>query len=219
MKRVFALTSAMLVSLSLAHAQPREDRGAAMGQFDLYVLALSWSATFCDLKGNSRGSRQCDGGRNPGFVLHGLWPQYERGYPAFCGPDGRNPSRTAMDKAERIFPDNGLARHQWRKHGVCSGLSPDAYFEASGAARAKIKVPDALQAPRAPRSWSILDIERSFVEANPGLRTDMIAVTCQRGMLQEVRVCLTKDLRSFRPCVEVDRDSCRAREVSVPAAQ
>ncbi len=99
----------LLAGASLAQAQPRETRGAAMGDFDFYVLSLSWSATWCQITGERRGARQCDSGRNPGFVVHGLWPQYERGYPAFCTPEGRNPSRRAMDIAENVLPDSGLA--------------------------------------------------------------------------------------------------------------
>jgi ribonuclease T2 len=209
----------LLAGASLAQAQPRETRGAAMGDFDFYVLSLSWSATWCQITGERRGARQCDSGRNPGFVVHGLWPQYERGYPAFCTPEGRNPSRRAMDIAENVLPDSGLARHQWRKHGTCSGLPPEGYFSATGDVRRKVRIPPALEAPREINRFAPIEIERAFVEANPGLRPDMMAVTCERGMLEEVRICLTKDLRSFRPCPEVDRDSCRVREISVPTAR
>jgi ribonuclease T2 len=217
-RRIIVL-AALIASAVTAQAQPRENRGAAMGEFDFYVLSLSWSATWCQITGERRGAKQCDAGRNPGFVVHGLWPQYERGYPAFCTPEGRNPSRRAMDIAENVLPDSGLARHQWRKHGTCSGLPPEGYFSAVGAARAKVRIPTALEAPREVNRFAPLEIERAFAEANPGLRSDMMAVTCERGMLEEVRICLTKDLRSFRPCPEVDRDSCRVRDVSVPTAR
>jgi ribonuclease T2 len=202
-----------------AGAQPRESRGAPMGEFDFYVLALSWSATWCAMTGERRGASQCETGRNPGFVVHGLWPQFERGYPAFCAPDGRNPSRAAISRAEQVLPDTGLARHQWRKHGTCSGLAPEAYFEATVLARARVKVPDALVAPRQPNRTSPIEIERAFASINPGLRPDMMSVTCERGMLEEIRICLTKDLRAFRACPEVDRDTCRMRDISVPAAR
>jgi ribonuclease T2 len=216
----FALAAlALLTGLSGTIAQPRENRGAPMGEFDFYVLSLSWSATWCELTGARRGARQCESGRNPGFVVHGLWPQYEQGYPAFCGPEGRNPSRSAMNKAESVLPDQGLARHQWRKHGSCSGLAPEAYFDATAAARAKVKVPETLIAPRENTRLAPLEIERAFAEANPGLRADMMSVTCDRGMLEEIRICLTKDLRSFRSCEQVDRDTCRAREITVPPAR
>lgn len=213
-----ALLAFVFGILALPVLAQGEDRGAPMGRFDFYVLSLSWSETFCDLTGRARGSQQCERA-NPGFVLHGLWPQYERGHPAFCGPDGRNPSRDAMDRAARVFPDQGLARHEWRKHGTCSGLSPAAYFDAAGAALSKVKIPEALQAPRRSSDWDVMEIERAFVAANPGLRTDMVAVGCKRGMLEEVRICFTKDLRSFRPCPEVDQKACRTRSVSVPSTR
>lgn len=202
-----------------AAAQPREERGASMGRFDFYVLALSWSATFCDLTGKRRNTPQCETGRNPGFVVHGLWPQFERGYPAFCTPDGRHPTQGAMDIAQRVLPDQGLARHQWRKHGTCSGESPAGYFTATGAARAQISVPKQLAAPKQETRMTIVEIERAFALANPGLRPDMMSVTCKRDMLEEVRICFTRDLRGFRPCEEVSRDSCRVRDVTVPAAR
>ena len=207
---------------ALAAATPafaEERRGDPAGRFDFYVLALSWSATYCANEGARRDGPQCRTGRNPGFVLHGLWPQYERGYPAYCGPQGRSPSRAAMEKAEQIFPDPGLARHQWRKHGSCSGEDPASYFAASAAARAKVTVPDALRAPERDRQWEVIGIERAFAAANPGLRPDMMSVTCRGGQLKEVRICLSRDLRGFRTCEEVDRDRCRAREVNVPAAR
>lgn len=218
-RRVLALCAVLTLGVGIASAQPREDRGAPMGSFDFYVLSLSWSATWCAITGNQRGSSQCESGRNPGFVVHGLWPQYERGYPAFCTPDGRNPSRAAFDRALTVLPEIGLARHQWRKHGTCSGLSPDAYFAATAEARAKVKIPAALASPRDNPRFTVLDVERAFAEANPGLRPDMMAVTCDRGMMEEVRICLSRDLRSFRTCPEVNRDSCRARDFSVPSAR
>src|SRR6185437_7643363 len=55
------------------------------GQFDYYVLVLSWSPTYCAEKGDSD-RMQCNrsDGRRYSFILHGLWPQYERGYPSDC---------------------------------------------------------------------------------------------------------------------------------------
>lgn len=207
------------VLLSTAVAEPRENRGATAGQFDFYVVSLSWSATFCSGRSGGR-SRQCETGRSPGFVLHGLWPQYERGYPSFCRPPGREPSRQALELADGVYPDFGLARHEWRKHGTCTGESPAGYFEASARAKARIVIPAPFAAPTSDTRWSPIAIERAFAEINRGLRPDMIAVTCTgAGVLQEVRICMTRDLRSFQSCPEVDRDSCRAGEISVPAAR
>lgn len=218
MRAALVLAAALLLLPSAALAQ-REQRGAAPGSFDFYVLSLSWSATFCALEGDRRGSRQCDAGRGYDFVVHGLWPQYTRGYPAFCSPEERSPTRDAMEIARAVYPEDGLARHQWRKHGTCTGLSPSAYFRLAGEARGRIRLPDAYSGRDARPRASPAEVESAFIAANPGLRPDSIAVTCDRGLLEEVRICLARDLRSFASCPEVDRSGCRAGTVTVPAAR
>jgi ribonuclease T2 len=201
-----------------ALAQGRNDRGGTPGDFDFYVLALSWSPGFCEIDGGrGRNREQCAPGANLGFVVHGLWPQYERGYPSDCGAFGRSPSRMAMDQVEGLFPTESLARYQWRKHGTCSGSSPADYFADVRRAREKVKIPPALTAVDSDRSWTALDLERAFVDANPGLRTDMMSVSCRRGVLEEVRICFSKDLRGFRSCQEVDRSGCRAPDFRINA--
>ncbi len=214
-----ALVLPLLIGLTAAlQAQPRNQRGGEPGAFDFYVLALSWSPGFCELDGErERNREQCGEGAGLGFVVHGLWPQHEQGYPSECGPAGRTPSRIALDQAKGLFPSEGLARHQWRKHGTCSGSSPSDYFADTRRAREKIIIPPALANPKREQNWTAIDLERAFVDANPGLRTDMMSVACRRGVLQEVRICLSKDLRSFQTCQEVDRSGCRTRDITVPA--
>ncbi len=199
-------------------AQGFGQRGSSPGDFDFYVLALSWSPGFCRIDGDrSRNRDQCADGNGLRFVVHGLWPQYERGYPSDCGPSGRSPSRIAMEEAEGVYPTEGLARYEWRKHGTCSGSSPSDYFRDARRARDKIVIPPALAKADRDQSWTAIDLERAFVAANPGLRTDMMSVACKRGVLQEVRICLGKDLRDFQSCQQVDRSGCRAREFTVVA--
>jgi ribonuclease T2 len=212
---VLAAMVCLVVSSAIVRADERIVRGGPAGVFDFYVLALSWSPGFCALEGDEKGRDQCRTGIGAGFVVHGLWPQNERGYPIECGPAGRSPSRAAMDMAHGVFPEEGLARHQWRKHGVCAGGSPSDYFADTRRAREAVVIPDALARVERAQNWSPIDIERAFVAANPGLRADMMSVACRREMLQEVRICLTKDLRGFRTCPEVDRSGCRTREITV----
>lgn len=217
LKRIAAGLLALVALGGSAVAQGRYDRGGTPGEFDFYVLALSWSPGFCEIEGDRRNREQCAPGANLGFVVHGLWPQYERGFPSDCGPSGRSPTRMAMDQAVGLFPSEGLARYQWRKHGTCSGSSPADYFADVRRARERVKIPPALAAVDNDRSWTTLDLERAFVDANPGLRTDMMSVSCRRGVLEEVRICFSKDLRGFRSCGEVDRSGCRARDFRVNA--
>jgi len=195
-----------------------QPRGASdPGDFDFYVLALSWSPGFCALGGAEKNARQCSGGRKLGFVVHGLWPQYERGFPQDCGPAGRSPSRIALEQAAGVFPDEGLARYEWRKHGTCSGKSPSDYFADVRRARDMIVVPPQLKSASGDQTWTPVDILRAFESANPRLRPGMSAVGCRSGMLQEVRFCMSKDLREFRACPEVARQTCRARQLTAPA--
>jgi len=182
---------------------------AAPGDFDFYVLALSWSPGFCETGGAAKAPDQCAAGADLGFVAHGLWPQYQHGYPSDCDA-GRPVSRIALERARGVFPSEELARHEWRKHGTCTGLSPEAYFASVKSARDSIVIPDAFKSPRQPRSVSPADVQRAFSAANPGLRPDAMAIGCAGGELQEVRLCLSKDLRQFVNCPEVARATCRA---------
>lgn len=181
--------------------------------FDFYVLSLSWSPTWCAENDAAGRTEQCRKGGDHGFIVHGLWPQHEHGYPEFCPtrqPD-RVPDalgRSVMD----IIPSMGLVGHQWRKHGSCSGLTQKDYFAVTRAARERVTIPESLARPRGGGRLSPQAVEKAFVAANPGLVPEGIAVACEAGRLAEVRLCLTPKL-SFRPCPEVDRAGCRAANV------
>lgn len=185
-------------------------RGASQpGDFDFYVLSLSWSPGFCATKGDDKGYDQCKAGSDVGFTVHGLWPQYTHGYPSDCRGASRYPSRAALAETDGVYPDEGLARYEWRKHGTCSGLSPNDYFAAVRQARDAVVIPPRFKDPHAAQALSRLDVERAFVEANPRLRPGMLAAVCQHGTLDEVRICFTKDLKGFQACPEVQREGCR----------
>ncbi len=216
-RSIVAAAAALALSLGAgaASAQSRDVRGGAPGEFDFYVLALSWSPGFCAIEGDEKGREQCRPGARLGFVVHGLWPQNERGYPTECGSGSRNPTRQSMQVAQQVFPSEGLARHQWRKHGTCSGEGPTEYFQAVKRAAGAVRIPTELTRVESRKELAPIELERLFVAANPGLRADMMSVACRRGELQEVRICFTRDLRGFRSCAEVDRGGCRSREIFV----
>ena len=204
---------ACLLSLSKVEAQ---DASGLPGRFDFYVLALSWSSGFCATGGADKGRAQCEPGAGLGFVVHGLWPQNVHGYPADCGLSGQSPSRIALQATRGVYPDEGLARYEWRRHGTCSGKSPSDYFADVRTARDALVVPPPFRDPHAEQTWAPLDIQRAFIAANPRLRPGMMAVACRRGVLEEVRVCLSKDLRDFVSCPEIARQACRTSQISVP---
>jgi len=184
--------------------------------FDFYVLALSWSPAYCLVEGDRANQQQCAEDRDLGFVVHGLWPQHETGYPEFCPsrePD-RVPSQLGRSYLD-IVPTMGLIGHQWRKHGSCSGLSQADYLKAVRAARERINVPDAFALERLPAEIDAFEAENAFIAANPGMERDGIAVQCERGLLREVRICMTPSLE-YRSCGEIDRRGCKIKDLNVP---
>ncbi|MEY9781799.1 ribonuclease T2 family protein [Sinorhizobium fredii] len=184
--------------------------------FDFYVLSLSWSPTWC--KGNDprKKSTQCE--RGYGLIVHGLWPQNETGYPQFCPTrqSDRVPESLGRQYLD-IVPSMGLIGHQWRKHGTCSGLAQGDYFAVTRAARETVAIPAELASAEGPRNLSVAAIETAFAAKNPGLARDMIAVTCEGALVEEIRICFDKELR-FRACPEIDRRACRRDAVLLPAA-
>lgn len=200
----FALMAALLPCPAWA-----EDRA---GQFDYYVLALSWSPAWCRAEGDRRDAAQCAAGRKTDFVIHGLWPQYERGWPQDCATAERDPSRRDSLAMAESMGSAGLAWYQWQKHGRCTGLSGPGYYARTRAAAAAVAVPDLFE--DLPRDLKLPPavIEDAFIEANPGLGRDAITVTCRAGALQEVRICLTRDLAP-RDCAPDARQDCAARDV------
>jgi ribonuclease T2 len=181
------------------------------GDFDFYVLSLSWSPGFCETPAAASAHGQCETGANLGFVVHGLWPQYSRGYPSDCGRAARSPSRIALESARGLYPSEGLARHEWAKHGTCSGKSPTDYFADVRRARDAVAIPVPFVAAKEQQTWASVDILSAFIVANARLRPGMLGLECNKGVLQEVRVCFSKDLRDFRACPEISQQGCRRR--------
>jgi ribonuclease T2 len=213
--RIAVAIAAFAVLVASASAQ--EARANHPGQFDFYVLALSWSPSFCEAvseRGANRNSPQC-GARPYSFVVHGLWPQYETGFPRDCQVPAPRLNRAIVDSMLDLMPAPGLVFRQWDRHGTCSGLAPQAYFDAVRQARAKVKIPDEYLGLKEFRTVKPDEIEDAFVKANPALGRGGIAVSCDSRRLQEVRICLTKDL-AFRDCAEIDRRACRRDGVVMP---
>ena len=193
--------SALLLSAGMAMAD-----GEKAGDFDYYVMALSWSPTWCTLEGDRRGSPQCDPKADFGWVLHGLWPQYEDGWPSYCPTNARNPSRADTRDEADLFGSSGNAWHQWNKHGRCSGLQADDYYTLAREAYGRVTRPELLRKLEDPVRVPAKVIEQAFLEDNPHLTADQITITCKSGRIQEARICLTRDLEPRRCGADVIRD-------------
>jgi len=198
-----ALVAAILALTACGDESRNDDK-----PFDFYVLSLSWSPSYCAAEGARADPQQCD--RDMGFVAHGLWPQFESGWPEYCDDDAPRPSRRQVDNIDDVIPSDGLIRHQWRKHGTCTGLTIDGYFDATRAAF------EAVSIPRLPEErMSAAEVRSAFLGANRDLPDDGIAVTCSDGLLREVRLCMTTDF-AFRACPEVAARSCRQSGLRIP---
>jgi ribonuclease T2 len=187
------------------------------GDFDYYVLALSWSPSFCaaaaEHGGRSNG-QQC-GARPYSFVVHGLWPQYERGFPEYCQDPPPRLDHRIVSAMLDLMPAPHLIYNEWDKHGTCSGLSQQAYFDTVRKARAAVKIPPDYADPQQPLTVAPDAVKDAFIKANSGLSQDEFAVTCDRRRLTGIRLCLAKDL-TFHACPDVARRGCRRDQVVMP---
>jgi ribonuclease T2 len=195
----------------IADARAANDTGIipqASGQFDYYLLTLSWSPEYCHGHPNAA---QCDGS-HPGFVVHGLWPQNNDGrWPDHCStaPGLTNPTGM-LD----IMPDPRLVAHEWATHGTCTGLSAADYFHTIRNAYQRIHIPAALRSPAQNRRASADAIKQMFVDVNPGLSPEDIAISCHNRYLAGVSFCMSKSLKPIA-CQAV-RD-CNASSITIPA--
>lgn len=205
----FVATALLFLLSGPAFAQDRP------GDFDFYVLSLSWSPSYCEAEGARADRAQCSGGRPYAFVVHGLWPQYENHYPEFCDPSPEWVPQNEIDAMLDLMPSKRLIVNEWKKHGTCSGMDAAGYFAAVRQVRTGIAIPPAYVNPDDWLSVSPGEVEAAFRAANPGLPADGIAVTCDSRHLREVRICVTRDF-AFRPCPEIDRRACRVQKIVMP---
>jgi ribonuclease T2 len=206
----------LLVSLTAAtlFGQGRNEPRGKAGEFDFYLLSLSWSPQYCSSPAGARDNTQCGGQRQYEFILHGLWPQYDRGWPQFCATS-QTLSNALVEKMMDIMPSRRLIRHEWDKHGVCTGLSAAEYFGKARAAFSGIKVPKSFQSPKNARTISPAKIKDEVLAANPGLAKEAVSVTCAGRFLNEIRVCLGKDMKGRACSADVTRQACRVPEIIV----
>ncbi|MBW4564131.1 MAG: ribonuclease [Mojavia pulchra JT2-VF2] len=191
LKKLLVVSSLTITGFAIPNAVIAQNR-ATPGQFDFYVLALSWSPDYC-AKNGDRDQQQCKLGKKLGFVLHGLWPQHQKGYPANCSTQ-KLPSQIKQ-QFPGLFPSDKLYNHEWEKHGTCSGLSPVQYLALSKHLKDSVIIPTAYNRPPKPFRTTIKDLKNTFVSANSTFTTDGIAPQCSGSgrFLQEIFVCYTKD--------------------------
>lgn len=213
------LTAALVVFAALAvqarHRHSSSEQSGQTGRFDYYILSLSWAPTYCLTHADD--GEECSG-KGYGFVLHGLWPQYDAGgYPENC-PTQFELTADAAGKGRTIYPSARLMQHEWREHGTCSGLDAREYFNTADRATAVVKIPSALETPRSAQTLTADRMINLFKTANPQLPANAMTVACNRAELSEVRMCLTRDLIP-RACGAGVRSNCPQVPLNIPASR
>jgi ribonuclease T2 len=178
---------------------------AQPGDFDFYLLNLSWSPEFCATHSSSP---EC--ASHLGFVVHGLWPQNTDGsYPENCSnaPGPADPSQYTD-----LQPSVGLVEHEWTTHGTCSGLAADAYFVAIRRVFQSVRIPTAFASGEPPAMLSPDAILTQFSAANPTFPAPSFALSCGNNYLTAIEACFDKNLHP-EACAGVR--SCRANAVKI----
>jgi ribonuclease T2 len=204
-----------LLALGAVAVTAQDARQNQPGEFDFYVLSLSWSPSFCDAAGD-RASRQAQCGPRPfSFVVHGFWPQYDKGFPEFCQQPAPRLDRNIVSSMLDLMPAPRLIFHEWDRHGTCSGLSPRGYFETVRKARAVVKIPPEFLDVKSELTVTPDGVAEAFIKANPGLTRDGMAVGCDNKRLKEIRICMTREL-GFQDCPDVVRRTCKRDKLIMP---
>jgi ribonuclease T2 len=215
--RLTRLFPAILALVLAAHTSATGQ--SRPGEFDYYVLSLSWSPSYCGSAAGRDDDSQCRPGRRFAFVVHGLWPQFHQGWPESCRTrDLWLPERQIQDMMD-IMPSRRLVIHEWRKHGTCSGLSQKEYFALVRTFRDKLRVPARYLSPLREIRTTPQQLQRDFVLSNRGLAFDMLSVQCGNAQdsarLAELRICLDRS-GDFTPCGRNEARRCRARVLVMP---
>jgi ribonuclease T2 len=191
MKTVLFMYSFLITSLIVSNSALAQNPGTP-GKFDLYVLTLSWSPDYCATN-QKPDPNQCNVGKKLGFVLHGLWPQYQKGYPANCSSQKLTPA--IKQKFPGLYPSAGLYNHEWQKHGTCSGKTPEQYLALSKKLKDSVAIPTVYNRPIKPFRTTIAGLKTTFISANSEFTADGIAPYCSDSgrFLKEVFFCYSPD--------------------------
>lgn len=209
-------TAALATATAFArHHHSKGSHAGTAGEFDYYLLSLSWAPTYCLTHADD--GDEC-ASKGYGFVLHGLWPQYDGGgYPEQCQTDFEL-SDEAAAKGRTIYPSPRLMSHEWQTHGTCSGLSALDYFRTADRSTASVRIPTAFNAPRSDIAMSAQQVIDLFRKSNPAMADGSMTVACSRADLSEIRICLTRDL-AVRACGKGVRTSCPDVTLRIPASR
>lgn len=215
LQTAIALAGAALFPLAV----PAQEVHTEPGQYDYYLLNLSWAPEFCGTlktltpaEQAARTSTECTVPHT--FVLHGLWPQnFDGTYPGTCGV---RPGPADWTRYLDMTPDLSLLKHEWAKHGTCTALAPEAYFAAARQAYTAVVVPQAFQQVSKPDMLAPDTILGMFYAANPSFPQGGFALSCGRNHLTAIEACFSRDLHPIA-CQNIHTCGATVVKVEAPA--
>ncbi|MEI7639637.1 MAG: hypothetical protein WCJ37_20140 [Syntrophus sp. (in: bacteria)] len=210
MKKLFILSNLLIMAFILASPvyggnAPRN----VSGDFDFYVLAMSWSPDFCAGQ-IGKDSEQCSPERNPGFVLHGLWPQYQKGFPKSCSSV---PFPSSLKREfPGLFPNDRLYAHEWHRHGTCSGLLPREYLALAQKLKQAVPIPTRYLHLREPLRTTTTALKKEFKVVDASQPDNGMAVFCSGSgrFLKEVFLCYNRHGKPTACSSEIMSKSARS---------
>jgi ribonuclease T2 len=215
MRRVMApVAICVCLSLTVGWAALKGHHTAkSSGQFEYYLLALSWAPNYCAGHPGDH-SIECQTGKHANFVLHGLWPQTNTGQqPTNCAPASPVASATVRHMLQ-FFPSAGLVQHEWATHGTCSGLAAADYFGKVEQAFTAVNVPSQYRRLDHSQNLSVKEVEQAFASAN-NAPAGAFRISCHAGELVNLEVCLNKDLQ-YQACTASLRECPSAQVLMRP---
>ena len=162
-------------------------------------LAVTWAPSLCRVEPSTMG---CASGHVDEFgetlILHGLWPQPISneycGVPKAVADRADNTHRSDMpsvelredvrNKLRSLMSDvTSLASHEWYKHGTCSGVTPDVYFDDAAALTQEVrKVLDPVLEEAEGKRITLAAVRSRFDrEFGPGAG-ERVAITCRNAI-------------------------------------
>ncbi len=190
-----------------------------------YVLALSWSPTYCLQNQSKPGAKtQCDPNdlKKYRFIIHGLWPNAPKKRLGFCKILPGESDYVSPKNIQKLFhfsPSASLIGHQWRKHGTCSGLKQDSYIEKTLAAYQRFRPPAFYQSLTKEKRIDAAQVKADFIDEYQkiGLTNESVRVVCDGNHLREVRICTDLELNPVT-CSGKSDFSCERKKLILPPA-
>jgi ribonuclease T2 len=194
----FSLAASLCATVTFAASHKHHQPSASQpGDFDYYLLSVSWAPNYC-ADHPSNHSSECRAGAGKGFVLHGLWPQSETGpYLQNC-TDASPVASDIVNHMLNYMPSASLVQHEWQTHGTCSGLSAQDYFDKVEQAFRNLQIPQAYQQLPQQQKVGVQALEQAFASANSAT-AGAFRVSCHDGELVNLEACLSKDLQ-YQSC-------------------